>query len=347
MKRMAWMVCAFVAVVGLAACHRRPLVEADGLTEVRVRMVTEGIANVTRDLYNPNLAPQTISSDVVRLLLYTPEGERLLSQGFTTEKVVEHGVEVLSRRVALDEGDYRLLGYNFDLSDTKVTGENGYATLQAFTDEIPTALYARVGNRAQSRGRIYYEPEHVLVARRPELHIERSPDLQVVELDAETVVDTYYIQIRVQGMEYLAAKANGVAVLSGLAPSVLLGDGVRNYEEDAAIYFELMKSTDPRIEGEPNEVLCAHFNTFGKIPDHPSRLQVTLTVLGSDGTKHEKVVDMTPIFEREDALERHWLLIDEVWEIPAPVGGEDGGGFQPSVDEWEDIEEVIPIGPNS
>ena len=54
---------------------------------------------------------------------------------------------------------------------------------------------------------------------------------------------------------------------------------------------------------------------------------------------------MTPIFETEDARERHWLLIDEVWEIPAPENPDDGkeGGFSPSVDDWDDIEEIIPI----
>ena len=46
----------------------------------------------------------------------------------------------------------------------------------------------------------------------------------------------------------------------------------------------------------------------------------------------------------EDARERHWLLIDEVWEIPPPVTNDDeSGGFRPEVDDWDDIEEVIPI----
>lgn len=348
MKRRFVSCFVLLAALLFAACERRELVDVEGQTEVRVRVVTEGINNVTCNLYNPALAPQTLTTDVVRLLFYDPQGEQLLAQAFASEKTVEEGVEVLSRRLPIEAGDYRLLGYNFDLADTYIAEENSYATLRAYTNEITPQLYARVGSRAEALSKIYYEPEHIFVAREPALHIARSSALQRIELDAATVIDTYYIQIRIDGMEHIAANANGVAVLSGLAHTTLLGEHTRSGDESSAIYFELVKSTDERITEGTKDVLCAHFNTFGRLPETASTLQVTLTVLSRDGTKHEKVVDMVPIFDTEDARERHWLLIDEVWEIPEPDYPDDGGGgFQPSVDDWEDVEEVIPIGPNA
>lgn len=334
------------ALLLCGGCERRPLLDADGATELRFRILTDGISNVTCDHYNPTLPPQTITSEVARLMLFDPATNRLLSQGFTSEKRIEQGIEVLSRQILLPAGDYRILGYNFDLINTKIGGENSHETLYAYTDEINAALYARVGSRGEELGKIYHEPEHVLVARHPSLHVENHTEVEVVELDARTVVDTYYIQIRIEGMEYLAANANGIAVLSGLAPSVLLGDGAPNHEQSSAIYFELTKGIDPNLTEENKDVLCAHFNTFGRIPDQASELQINLTVLARDGSKYEKVIDMTPIFATEDARERHWLLIDEVWEIPKPQGDDDGG-FTPAVDDWDDIEEIIPIGPNS
>jgi hypothetical protein len=87
------------------------------------------------------------------------------------------------------------------------------------------------------------------------------------------------------------------------------------------------------------------FNTFGKIQDVESDLHVTLSVLTRDGKTHQKVIDMEPIFETEDARERHWLLIEEEWDIPDIVIPEGNGGFAPDVDDWKDIEETIPIGP--
>ena len=104
-------------------------------------------------------------------------------------------------------------------------------------------------------------------------------------------------------------------------------------------------NTDPNTpEGGNEQVLCAVFNTFGKVPDGDSELHITLSVLTRDGQTHQKVVDMRPIFATEDARLRHWLLIDEVWEIPEPIGT-GGGGFTPDVEDWDDVEETIPIGP--
>lgn len=333
-----------VSVIVMIGCERRPLVDADGVTDLRVRIHTAGIPNVTTGIYNPALQPQQLNPEVMRLLIYDPSGEQLIAQAFTNERSDEEGITVLSRRVPMMEGDYRVLGYNFDLADTKVEGEQQAATLRAYTSEITQQLYARFGSRAEEFGTIYYEPEHLFVAQKPEVHIVSTSELQRVEMDAETVVDTYYIQIRIEGMEYLAEKANGLALLSGLAPSLYLADESCK-EEPSAIYFELVKSTDERITEGTKNVLCAHFNTFGKMPDAASELRITLTVLARDGSRHEKVIDMTPIFATEDARERHWLLIDEVWSIPKPDNPDDGGGgFAPSVNDWDDIEEVIPIG---
>lgn len=328
----------------LMACHRRPLEDPNGPTEVRVRLNTEGIQNVTEHIYNPELNRPNISSDMMRLMLYTPSGNELHAQLFLSEKRIESNQEVLSRSFILGEGSYRLLSYNFDAANTLIKNEQNYHNIYAYTEEIGQQLYQRVGSRAAELDKIYYEPDHLFVARLPELVVEPHSATQVVEMEAESVVETYYIQIRIKGSEYLATKAAGVAVLSGLSQGNRIGANEASQRDQAAIYFEMTRSTDQNIEEEEKEVLCALFNTFGRIPSAESELHITLSVLGRDGTKHEKEIDMAPIFASEDARERHWLLIDEVWEIPPPVTNDDeSGGFRPEVDDWDDIEEVIPI----
>jgi hypothetical protein len=340
--RVVWCVW---AVGALTACHRRPLLDPNGLTEIRVTLNTEGIANVTEHIYNPLLTPPNISSDMVRLLMYTPSGTELHSQVFLSDKSYDaQGYEVLSRRFILAPGDYRLLGYNFDAVNTLISNEQAYHEIYAYTEEIARSLYQRVGSRAADLDKIYYEPDHLFVARRTDLTVKPHAETQVVEMEARTVVDTYYIQIRIKGSEYLASKAAGIAVLSGLSHGNRIGVNQRDVTEPTAIYFEMERSRDERLEGDNKEVLCAVFNTFGRVPEVESELHVTLSVLGRDGTKHEKVVDMKPIFATEDARERHWLLIDEEWEIPPPITEDDeSGGFRPEVDDWDDVEEVIPI----
>jgi hypothetical protein len=49
-------------------------------------------------------------------------------------------------------------------------------------------------------------------------------------------------------------------------------------------------------------------------------------------------VDMDSIFQTEDAIKRHWLLIDKELVIPKP-----GGAFQPSAEGWDILEGVVDI----
>ena len=97
------------------------------------------------------------------------------------------------------------------------------------------------------------------------------------------------------------------------------------------------KSTDPNIAGENKDVLCALFNTFGKIEDVTSNLYVTFNAVDTEGNQLQKVVNLDVVFRSADAIDRHWLLLDEVWSIPDPIPHSvGGGGFQPLVDDWDE-----------
>lgn len=347
---MRWvMILQFVlGVFLLFSCERRPLIDPDDAAMLKVRLVTEGINNVTCNIYNPDIERPTITSDMLRVLIYGPEGQPILSQGFIQNKSVDaNGYEVFTGPLVLGIGEYQLLSYNFDLDAVNIQDEGSYNTIKATAVEAPNSLYNRFGSRAEDLGSIFYSPDHVMVARAPELIVEPHTDVQSIELDAYTVVDTYYFQIRVTGIENMAPKAACQAVLTGVTASNCIGPNVRNLDESASLYFELQRSTDPHApEGTSDNVLCAVFNTFGKIPDAESKMHLTLSVLTRDGETHQKVIDMSHIFESEDARQRHWLLVDDVWEIPTPIES-GGGGFQPSVDDWDDIEEFIPIKPSN
>lgn len=333
--------CSLLFMLLMASCEHRPLIEPT--TRVKIRLVTEGIHNVTCDIYNESVKRPEITSNMMRIFLYDATGQQLFTQMFTNEKTVDdQGCEVLSRLISLSSGDYRLLSYNFDLDGTYVADEGKYDRIYAYTHEIPSSLYSRFGSRADNVGPVYYEPEHVMVARKTDLKVLPDKVLAEVEMDAHTVVHTYYIQIRISGVGTLASKANAQAILSGLSKASMLGEG-KPVEEPVSIYFEMQKGIDPKIEDENLHVLCAVFNTFGRLEEVPSNLKITITVLARNGETFQKEVDMTPIFQTEDARLRHWLLIDEVWEIPEIIEEEGQGGFKPKVDAWEDVEETLAI----
>lgn len=340
-----------VACLLLTSCHRRPLLLPNGDTMLKVHLVTDSINNVTCNIYNENITRPVITSDMLRVFLYDKAGSPLLMQKFISNKSIDdRGFETLSGLLSISPGLYGLLAYNFDVDATYIADEGNLNTVRAYTEEIPQTFYSRFGSRSDAMGKVYYQPEHVMVAANPSVRIDEHHDTELIEMDAYTVISTYYLQIRIKGYQNLATNAAALAVLSGLSQSVLLKDGT-HVKEPASVYFELQRSKDTKTADEDQMVLCAVFNTFGRIDQIPSELQVTFTALTKDGKTHQKVVDMVPVFETEDARLRNWLLIEETWEIPSVPGGDggggsgsgSGGGFGPMVDAWEDIEELIPL----
>ena len=143
-------------------------------------------------------------------------------------------------------------------------------------------------------------------------------------------------------MQYATTRAT--AVITGLAPSNAFGLGVRTDDPTAAVCFDLRQSTDVTIEGDNKDVMCAVFNTFGKIEDVSSTLRVTFNVVDVSGKLQQKDVNLDKIFKTKEAIENHWLLIDETWVIEKPdFPTPTGGGFQPVVGEWEETEGSISL----
>lgn len=322
----------------LAACdatiHEYPQPINDEI-EVRVTLNTDGVSNVTCDIYNETLPRPSMSTEMMRVLFYTPESGRLAAQCFISQKTVTpEGYEVVYGRTHLLPGNYIMLAYNFDTETLRVENENSLSEINACTPEIPDYLYALL--RGNTEGKIFQSPEHLFVARK-EVRVEADNRIQIIEAEAGTVVDTYYLQIRVRGLKY-ASKAK--ATLSGMSPSNRFGIDERGMEP-SKIMFDLSGGTDTHIADENKEVLCTLFNTFGKVEDVASNLTVRFDVITNDGTQYVKTLDISPTFLTEDARERHWLLIDYVLEIPEPH--HPGGGFDPGVEDWDEIHDEIEI----
>lgn len=334
------LICALVLVTG---CYRRPLLEPDHRAVLKVRVKYNNIPNVTTGIYNDKIPVPQFHTDVLRVLFYNGAGSRILSEGFITERTVDaEGNDIVTGDVMLAPGNYRVLAYNFDTPSTLIRSEQKWEGITAFTDEIPESKYRSLQGRALENEHIYYEPDHLFVARDADLYVEAHSNVKVIELDANTIIDTYYVQIRVKNLEYAAS---ATAVLTGLSATNTIGDNTRHQEESSALYIEMHKSTDERIEDENKDVLCGVFNTFGRIEGVPSDLHITFQALTREGEYAEKTINMTPVFLSEDARERRWLLIEEVWELPVPINppGGGGGGFSPEVDDWDDDEAIIPI----
>lgn len=339
----------------LCSCERRPLIDPENKVKINVKVNIKAIANVTSGIYNKYIPVPDLSTNMMRVMVYDPDTKELLTQSFISSKTVEpDGTQVLSGDIKISHGTYDFVVYNFDTPTTLIKNENNEHEITAYTSEISAALKAKyaVKNRYSSKSgaeeMVNYEPDHLVVARAPAYRISPHDEVVVIEAEARTIVDTYYIQIRVKGMQFASSAS---AIMSGMSPSNKFGIPERNITESSSLFFDLTKSKDPLVvtkaDDEPvSDVLCATFNTFGKIESISSDLFVTFNVIDIGGNIQQKTINLDKAFQTEDAKLRHWLLIDDVWEIEEPIKPDPpsgGGGFQPQVGDWDRQEGDISL----
>lgn len=364
------LVLATLILVGVA-CERRPLLEQSEAVRIRIAVDVKTVLNVNTNirnsvrLYGSNSTLwdekiEQLTPEVMRVLVYDPDSDRLVAQSFITNNGYdEDGIQVFSGNLGISYGNYNFLVYNFDTPTTQVISENRESSIIAYTDEISPALRAKIlGTRSDTKDgeeenvgdlyediNIHYEPEHLLVANEPNVRISPHDTLVVVQTEASTVIDTYYLQVRVNGLQFASS---ATAVISGLSPSNKIGINERTVDPSAAVVFEMKKGYDLSIDDENQDVLCAVFNTFGKIEDVESDLFVTFNVYDTAGKLRQYTANLDSVFKSEEARLYHWLIVNEdclVIDIPDPTPNpqEGGGGFQPQVDDWQEETGEISI----
>lgn len=346
---------AALVMVSFSACHRRPLEDPNEAVRIAIKVDVKTVTNVNANIRNSVRLYGTsttiweeklsqLDPELMRVLVYDPETDKLLTQSFISAATIdEEGNKVFMGSLGISHGNYNFLVYNFDTPTTQVSQENSEQSIIAYTDEVSAAVKSRyLGTKADEEYEdinIHYEPEHLLVANEKEVRISPHDTLVVVHTEASTVVDTYYLQVRVKGMQFASTAS---AVISGLSPSNHIGYNIRTVDPSAAVVFDMQKGQDLSLDGDNKDILCAVFNTFGKIDQVSSDLLVTFNVFDTSGNLRQYSANLDDVFKTEEAILYHWLIIDEsclVIDIPdpgvtPPTPG--NGGFQPQVDDWEE-----------
>ena len=354
---------ALTAVLVLASCERRPLEEMSNTHYVRV-YVDEHLLNVTEGFYNEsNIRPNYHTPQIVRIVLTDPQTGLTRADRYLRNQGDDERGHFYDGYIIADPGEYDLLAYNFDTEATLLENPNNFNAARAYTNEIASHLKTRLASRAGSavedplNAKIVYDPDHLFVASAKGVNIPYSNRIDTLRtpeggyFKAESVVKSYYLQVRVKGMRYVSS---AVSLLDGMAGSALITSRKMCEDDPVTVYFEMSPGAESSAAGvravksgssDPasDEVLLyTTFGTFGNIPSAPNRLEITFDFTTVYGKPYYETFDITDLFLTEDAIVRQWLLIDKTIVIPDPPKGS-SGGFRPGVDEWGDVNTDIII----
>ena len=314
-----------MAIVLSAGCHRRPLEEMnDGLyLDIDIDLNIKNCNNVEMP-------------ELMRVLFYDAETLEFVSDDYV---LAEGGY------INAQPGRYKMVVYNFDTESTLIRKDQHLHSLEAYTNDIPSTTRTNLLTKLKANTkadfappadgeRIVYEPDHLFVARE-DVEVLHRTETQTLYASAASVVETYYLAVNLENRKSFASAQ---ALLSGQASGNMFGRENGVIEESVILYFDMTAGTTP----EGDDVLETTFNTFGKLPKEVSHLWLTILITNTNGEVVTWQKDITDEFV--DNPDRYIYLEEGVTlpEIITPPDG-GGGGFQPSVGEWEEIHQDIQI----
>ncbi|MGM9788483.1 MAG: DUF5119 domain-containing protein [Candidatus Cryptobacteroides sp.] len=338
MRRRIWIYSLWLLLLLLSACQFRPLEEMEFKTDIQVDVDINAVLNVTCDIYNELIPVPSIESEVFRVLFFDTEKDRLLGDSFIYDVYTDPitGNKGIKGNVSIMPGDYRMLIYTFGTESTLISNYDSWEKSQAYTSSLSENELRALSLKALGDEPVNYQPDHLLVASSELESIPYHSGVYTITAEARSVVESYYLQVKVQGLQYVSSAR---AVLSSMAPSAQLNSRQANCDTPVSLYIDLLKSQD---KGE--DVVCNVFNTFGRIPDSENELKVTFDIKTVDGRTLTREYEISDLFESELCKQHHWLLIDDVIEVPKPPdSGGSGGGFEPTVGDWEEERHEIEI----
>ncbi len=327
------------ALLALVSCERRILESPDKMTTIKVNISTDAVPNVTEGIYNEKIPLPEIDPEVMHIVFFEADGDRLVSESYISEKERDaEGNIRISGNLHILPGRYKMMIYNFGTESTAIRDYDSWTNAQAYTETVSDNVvrsYRR--SAAEDDEIIVYEPDHLLFALDPALKIPYHEGEYTIEAVTKTIVESYYLQIRVEGLEYVSSAH---AFLSGMASGNRLSEKSMVVQPENTVYFNLVKSDDGGVP-----VLCNVFNTFGHIGDSDNSLSVNFEIKTLDGRELQRSFDISGLFDTDEAKEHHWLLLEETITVDPPEEPllEPGGGLEPTVGNWDNEDHDIVL----
>lgn len=189
--------------------------------------------------------------------------------------------------------------------------------------------------RADAAGseRIAFPPDMLWGDSKTEILVPDSETETTITLTPRVGVCTYRIEIiNAENVEYITGLS---AALSGMTGGLRLASGTMTAER-VTYPFDMTVSEDKTtVSGE--------LLTFGHCPDTQEQHALIVYAVLTDGSKFAYTYDAAEVTRQihEAPDPRNVVIRLDGLKLPEPIPG--GGGFQPEVGDWQEIEEEIEM----
>ena len=218
-----------------------------------------------------------------------------------------------------------------DLKRSKIENASGSLYCIVEPDTLAVALYSNLNITQQQIDYFWDKPENTV-----------SPENAIkINVEPQRVVTMINIKAHVKGLKY--ARGTTISYFRGLAEGHMLGQGQNSMESVAQSFILNQRVFDPGSDSDGT--IKASFLSFGMLGDGntSSRYYLDINFVLINGEPYPLTFDVTDLITVDISLNLQ-LSLNLNLEIELPeVIGDEGGGFNPDVGEWEDEIVDIPI----
>lgn len=333
---------ALVFLAVLTSCEHRVLTDPTNVHFLRVYL-DEDIKNVTYGFYNESYEhPEFTKPLNIRAALASTETGTVVAESILKDQGKDERGSYIEGYIGAPAGEYHLVMYQLGSPITHIRYPNNYYDMLAYTDPVSERVLNYVSNITKVEiSKVMLEPEHILATREEDIKVPYTlqvDTLRTAEGDhftASSIAKSYYLQMRITGVEWVRAAA---AVLSGMSGSYRLSEPNGMAMNDPVnLFFSMTYGDRQKRSGEKGSaaVLYTTFTTFGKIPDLESELTLSFEFTKTDGSTQTESFDITDAFKTPLAIEKQWLILDKEINITRPEGT---SGMDPGVEGWEEVD---------
>lgn len=328
MKRMTRYILPLAAAWLLAACeHKELCYDHSHTVSVEVRFDWSA---------DPDANPESMS-----LYLFPQSGGDPLRYEFVgrdggTIAVLPDVYDAICLNSDAEGMVYRNTGQHttFEIS-TNTTGllTSGLTALGVLSESVPRA-------EGTEDERVALAPDTLWSGMLVDIALTQAGSRDTITLYPDRSVCRYRVEIAdAENLKYVRGMS---ASLSGMAGGVLPGAETLSSEK-VTVPFEVAVTVPDSGDDAGRELVCGELLVFGHCPDTDGEHVLTVYAVMSDGSKYAYTFDTDEVTGQIHSAPdpRNVLIRLEGLPLPHPITN--GGGFQPEVDDWEDVTITLPM----